>query len=75
VATASGSLSSGNGSQAAMDRHLPVSLDLDNDPMSRLFAESDHDDDEDDVMGLDDSFARVVAGKQLQDVYFKIKLL
>ncbi len=76
VATGSGSLSSGNGSQVAMDRHLPVSLDLDNDPMSRLFAESDHDDDddEDDVMGLDDSFARVVAGKQLQDVYFKYKI-
>jgi hypothetical protein len=70
VATASGSLSSGNGSQVAMDRHLPVSLDLDNDPLSRLFAESDHedDDDEDDVMGLDDSFARVVAGTHHREI-------
>ena len=42
-----------------MDHNLSVSLDLDNDPLSRLFAESDH---EDDDMGLDDSFTRAVAG-------------
>ena len=54
---------SASGSQA-MDRNLSVSLDLDNDPLSRLFAESDHDEDEDDL-GLDDSFARAVAGTEL----------
>ena len=39
-----------------------MSLDLDNDPLSRLFAESDHDEDD---LGLDDSFARAVAGTKL----------
>jgi len=45
-----GYVAAANGaSQAAsgLDHHLPVSIDLDNDPLSRLFAESDHDDDDD----------------------------
>ena len=58
VAATSGSGSDGSN----MDHRIPVQLDLDDHPLSRLFAESDHDDDEDDL-GLDDSFARAVAGK------------
>ena len=63
--------SAGGGSQA-MDRHLPVSLELDNDPLSRLFAQSDNDEDEDDD---DDSFARAVAGNlnRLQSAVSEIR--
>ena len=55
----------GSAQSAGLDHHLPVSIDLDNDPLSRLFAESDHDEDDDDVVniGINGSFARAVAGK------------
>ena len=56
----------GSAQSAGLDHHLPVSIDLDNDPLSRLFAERDHDDDDDDDVvniGINGSFARAVAGK------------
>jgi hypothetical protein len=69
-----GYVAAANGaSQAAsgLDHHLPVSIDLDNDPLSRLFAESDHDDDDDVEIGLNGSFARAVAGTEQSERWFE----
>ena len=63
----------GRESAADLDDHMPVSIELDNDPLSRLFAESDHDDDEVEI-GINGSFARAVTGKkaEIQMIHEKV---
>ena len=66
VACVAAASNGGPGTSAGLDDHLPVSIDLDNDPLSRLFAESDHDDVDDDVdIGINSSFARAATGEKL----------